>query len=421
MFIMITRRITFRLYPSKSQEAKLHYWRKLHKDLYNACLYQRKIEYKKFGRNINYYDQQNALPAFKECWPEYKELGSHALQATVKRVDVAFQRFFQGLGKYPRFKSARHYRGFTYPCIAGWKALSDGKNGHLMISKLGKIQMRGQARTWGEPTTCTIFWQHGKWYASISVKCKPTRETGTGAVGLDFGTYHAIATSEGTFIDNPRFLGYSLKEIKELSKRLRRKRSPNKKKRIKASKRWRKARSRISVKQRKLARQRKDWQHKVTSEIVASNSLVVTEQLNLKGMTRKAKKGKRKKQKTGLNRSLLDVGISEMIAMLEYKLSEGDGVFLLAPTRKIKPSQTCPKCNHQRKKDLSERVHNCEKCSYRVDRDVAAAQVMLNWAMGVGSLIIADVVPLFLTLLIVEVGNKNGRRSDRNVNFSVAN
>jgi hypothetical protein len=34
----ITRRITFRLYPSKAQNEKLHYWRKLHKLLYNACV-----------------------------------------------------------------------------------------------------------------------------------------------------------------------------------------------------------------------------------------------------------------------------------------------------------------------------------------------------------------------------------------------
>nr|WP_254658016.1 helix-turn-helix domain-containing protein [Pleurocapsa sp. PCC 7327] len=75
---MAIRRVTFRLYPNKKQEKKLHYWRKLHKELYNACLYQRKVEYERFGKSINYFDQQNVLPAFKECWQEYKELGSHA-------------------------------------------------------------------------------------------------------------------------------------------------------------------------------------------------------------------------------------------------------------------------------------------------------------------------------------------------------
>ncbi|WP_235656720.1 RNA-guided endonuclease InsQ/TnpB family protein [Fischerella thermalis] len=155
--MIVTRRTTFRLYPTKSQKSKLDYWRRLHKDLYNACLYHRKTEYQRFGKSISYYDQQNILPDFKECWHEYKELGSQALQATVKRVDYAFQRFFSGLGGYPKFKSARHYRGWTYPATCVGKAHTTGDNGYLELSNLGSIQIRGRARTWGTPTTCTII------------------------------------------------------------------------------------------------------------------------------------------------------------------------------------------------------------------------------------------------------------------------
>ena len=145
----ITRRITFRLYPSASQNEKLHYWRKLHKLLYNACVSHRITQYKQFGKSINYFDQQNCLPEFKECWIEYKELGSHALQATVKRVDFAFQRFFKLKSGYPKFKSGWRYKGWTYPCKAGWKACTSGKNGYLKLTNLGNVKMRGQARDWG--------------------------------------------------------------------------------------------------------------------------------------------------------------------------------------------------------------------------------------------------------------------------------
>ena len=100
-------------------------------------------------------------------------------------------------------------------------------------------------------------------------------------------------------------------------------------------------------------------------------------------MTRKARKGsKRKKQKTGLNRSLLDVGIGNLKSLIKYKVTEAGGFYIEVPTKKLKPSQTCPNCGHQKKKALSERVHNCEKCSYTCDRDVAAAQVMLQYARG---------------------------------------
>ena len=106
---MAIRRITFRLYPKKEVVQKLHYHRKLHKDLYNAAVYNRFTQYHKFGHSVDYLEQQNCLPAFKELWVEYKSIASQALQATLKRVDFAFQRYIKGLGKRPKYKSIRRY------------------------------------------------------------------------------------------------------------------------------------------------------------------------------------------------------------------------------------------------------------------------------------------------------------------------
>lgn len=390
---MITRRCTFRLYPSNAQVRKLSYWRRLHKDLYNAALYNRKTQYQRFGKSVTYYDQQNSLPEFKTVWTEYKELGSQALQATLKRVDMAYERFFKGLGGYPRFKSIRRYSGWTNPATSGWKAHTTGDNGYLELSNLGRIQMRGKARTWGTPTTCTILYRNGKWYASITVKCVseagrdsalPVRETGMGAIGIDFGTLTAIACSDGTKIENPRFLATTAGKIQVASKQKRRKRNPNFKKKIKGSKRWKKAQSKVSKLQRKATNQRQDWAHQVTTQIVSSNSMVVTEKLNIKGMTRKSKKGKRKRQKSGLNRSILDVGWGILGGMLEYKLGEAGGIFLEAPTKTLKPSQRCPDCWQVKPKTLAERLHQCS-CGCTEDRDVASAKVCLLWATGVGT------------------------------------
>lgn len=378
---MPTRRITYRLYPTRQQEQQLHYWRRLHCTFYNAAIANRKTQYQKFGHSVDYLEQQNCLPEFKKVWTEYKPLGSHALQATLKRVDMAFRRFFSGLGGYPRFKASRRYSGWSYPCKQSWKAITNGDNGKLSLTNLGEIKMRGKARTWGTPTTCTIFWRHNKWYASITVECVPTRDTDVGAVGIDFGTFHALALSDGTVIDNPRFLGTPLGKVKRASKQKRRKRAPNRKKRICASKRWRKAQAKVSKLNRKITRQRSDWQHKVAAQIVACNSLVATEKLQVRSMTRKAK-GKNKRQKAGLNRSLLDVGISAITSLIKYKLDEAGGIFVDVPL-KIAPSQTCPNCGSKRKKDLSERIHTCNCGIAPLDRDVAAAIVMLDYAKGV--------------------------------------
>lgn len=388
--MIVTRRVTFRLYPKPAQEQKLYEWRRLHCYLYNSALADRKESYQKLNQSVSYLDQQNRLPNFKQVWTEFKELGSQALQATLKRVDFAFQQFFKRLGGYPRFQSIRTYSGWTYPATSGWKAHTTGDNGYLDLSNLGQIQMRGKARTWGTPTTCTIVYRHGKWYASITVKGEPVRETGAGEIGIDFGTLTAIAMSTGETVENPRHLAGTQAAIRKASKQKRRKRAPNRKKKIKASRRWKKAQARVSKLTRKAARQRLDWAHKRTAEIVSSTSLVVTEKLNIKGMTRKAKTGKRKRQKTGLNRSILDVGWGMMRGMLEYKEAEANGVYLEAPTQQLKPSQRCPECWNVKPKTLDERIHSCP-CGCTEDRDVASARVCLIWARGLGtSLLDAD-------------------------------
>ncbi|AFY45778.1 transposase IS891/IS1136/IS1341 family [Nostoc sp. PCC 7107] len=386
---MATRRMTFRLYPNEKTELILRYHRKLHKDLYNAAVNNRFNQYKIYNHKVDYFEQQNCLPAFKDVWVEYKELPSHALQATLKRVDFAFERWFKGLGKRPRFKSIRHYSGWTYPDCAGFKVESEGENGYLNLSKIGRIQMRGQALGWGKSTTCTIVYRNSKWYASITVDVldqalKP-KVLPVGAIGIDLGCKAALSITDGENhqqIDAPKFLRNAEQKIKKASKEKRRKRAPNRNKKIKASRRYKKAQSKVTKLVRKVGNQRQNWVHQVAAEIVSGNSFVATEKLEVKNMTSKAKKGKRKKQKAGLNKSILDVAFGMLRNTIKYKVEQIGGVFVEVPTKKVKPSQTCPKCGHQHKKTLDIRVHNCVVCGYVQDRDIAAAEVMLYWSKG---------------------------------------
>jgi putative transposase len=394
-----TRRMTFRLYPNKQIEQSLRYHRKLHKDLYNAAVNNRFTQYQKFNHKVDYFEQQNCLPGFKEVWTEYKEINSQALQATLKRVDYAFQRWLVGLAKRPKFKSIRHYSGWTYPAKTGYSVESNGENGYLSLSKIGRIQMRGQAKCWGKTTTCTIIFRNGKWYASITVDVldqvlKP-EILPVGAIGIDFGCKSALSITDGENhqqIDAPKFLRNAERQIKKVSKEKRRKRAPNKNKKTTASRRYKKAQSKVSKLVRKVGNQRQDWVHQVTTEIVSRNSCalraprfanVATEKLEVKNMTSIAKKGKRKKQKAGLNKSILDVGFGVLRSAIKYKVEQIGGVFVEVPTRKVKPSQTCPKCGHQHKKTLDIRVHECGVCGYVQDRDIASAEVMLYWSKGI--------------------------------------
>jgi putative transposase len=414
---MALRRATFRLYPTKQVNETLCYHRKLHKELYNAAVSNRITSYKKFGKSVSYFEQQNCLPDFKEVWYEYKVCNSQTLQATLKRVDYAFQRFFKGIGAYPKFKSIRHYSGWTYPSFTGWKVHSTGDNGYLELAKIGQIQMRGKARLWGHPKALDIVYRNGKWYASIvleidDVLLKNSRPSDNGTIAIDLGCNDAIAWTNGKengLVPAPRFLRASEQKIKHLSKGKRRKRSPNFKKKIKASyelgrdgnrhrpvrakvstgilpggafrasRRWKKSQKLVSKLNRKVANQRQNFVHQETTRIISGNSTVVTEALEVKKMSAKAKKGKRRKQKAGLNKSILDVGMGMIKDALKAKLSDIGGLFVEVPTRKVKPSQTCPKCGYQEKKTLDQRTHVCHNCGYTQHRDIASAEVMLLW------------------------------------------
>lgn len=389
---MALRRATFRLYPTKKINDLLHYHRKLHKELYNAAIYNRVTSYKRFGKSVSYLEQQNCLPQFKETWTEYKQINSQALQSTLKRVDFAFERFFNGLSGYPKYKSIRRYSGWSYPAHSGWKCHSTGDNGYLELTKIGNIQMRGKARLWGNPKSLDIVYRNGKWYASVVLDIddnllRNSRKTDSAVIAIDLGCNDAVAWDNGDengLIPAPKFFRKAEKKIKHLSSCKRRKRPPNYKKKQKASRRWKKVQQQISKVHRKVANQRQNWVHQITTRIVSGHSTVVTEKLEVKNMSAKAKKGKRKKQKTGLNKSILDVGMGMIQQSLKAKLDDVCGVFVEAPTKKIKPSQTCPKCGHQEKKSLDQRVHICgnPSCKYTQQRDIASCEVLLLWHSG---------------------------------------
>ena len=396
---MATRRQTFRLYPNKAQERQLFKARRMHQYVYNACLAGRKYAWEIESKSLKYYDQQNKLPEFKKDNPEFAVLGSQTLQATVKRVDLAFGAFFKGLRKRPKFKPLRNYSGWTYPGFAGWKVYTNGRHGKVELRDLGlSIRMRGKTKQWGIPTTLTIVYRPSldEWYASFTVDVKSVEpKFGSRSeleyesiIAYDLGTTTALATYDGSEyneLSNPRFIRNSEQEIKRKSKMMRRKSAPNSKLNTKPSKRWRKSRKAVSKLQRKVSNQRKNWQHQVTSDIASRYDIGVTEELQVKNMTRKAKKGsKRKRQKAGLNKSVLDVGMSALNKMISYKIEAKGGLLLILDTKKLKPSQRCPNCGkvHKQWADLSNRYHVCHSCGFEIERDKGSALVMYQTALS---------------------------------------
>ena len=376
------RTIKYKLYPNKAQDKRLHEVKTLHCRLYNAALEQRRDAWGRRGVSLSRRDQSKELTQLRRESDDYRSINAQASHETLTRLERAFEAFFRRIkagqkAGHPRFKSSRRYRGWTYPTHGnGWKLRGDiAKHPRLYLQEIGVVKTRGRCHIQGTPKTCTIEHRQGTWYASVVFECEGAtipQSTGRKAIGLDWGLTHYITTidQDGRIeqVDNPRFLRRSLDKLRLEQRKLSRKKM--------GSCNWDRQRLVVAKLYGKIQRQRSDWLHKLSTRLVRENALIATETLNVQGM--RAKGGAYKK---GLNRAIVGAAPGVFLAMLRYK-AEGAGVeFVEVNTRKVKPSQTCSACGHQKKKTLSERVHACAECGLWMDRDANAARVMLNVAL----------------------------------------
>lgn len=388
------RKVTYKLKPSAAQEALLMDLFTHHFHLYNWALRDRINVYKNFNYSLTKFDQEKINTLWRAGRKEHRLFNANAQseQVTLRRVDLAFKGFFRRLAAgekkpgFPRFKSFHRFRGWGYKAHGdGWKLhLRDKKHGAVYLADVGIVKLRGKARNEdGAPKSAEIFYKNGEWFISVSMEyAKIERACGTKALAMDWGVEYYMTTIDHngavTQIENPRFL----KASQELMTSLQRDLALCKK----GTRTFRKIKHQISKLHQKIARQRLDYTHKQTSKLIQESSLLATEQLSSKNMTRSAKgsiekPGRNVKQKSGLNREILNTAPAMTLQLLRYKAEEAGIDYAEAPTKQVKPSQTCPDCLARKKKPLSMRWHSC-KCGCEMPRDAASAKVMLNWALG---------------------------------------
>ncbi|MBX7220121.1 MAG: transposase [Blastocatellia bacterium] len=398
----VNRKITYRMYPTPRQEALLVEWKGLHQRLYNAGLEERVKAYRLCRVSVSFADQCKSVTEIRAGMPEYAALNAQSLQVTLKRLDLAFAHFFRRVREgaaspgFPRFKSFDRYPGWGYKTYGdGWKlegqtadAKSGMRHGFLKLSGIGRIKLRGQARTPGQPKTCEILHKQGRWYASVTVACQPHRQRGTQGAAFDWGveTLATLALADGTYdeIPNPRTGKPDADRKAELQKELaaKQRRSRNRQK----------TRRKLARHCARTAHRRKDFLHQESARLVKRSALLVTEKLTVKNMTAAPAPKPDPDQpghflpngaaaKAGLNREILDTAPATFLNLLARKAEEAAVPYVEVPTRNVKPSQSCSGCGHQRKKPLSERMHHCPHCQLKLSRDRNAARCLLNWVL----------------------------------------
>ena len=333
-----------------------------------------------FGKKRSPLAQQDAdLPNLKRERPWYQRIQHHVLQQMLRRVDEAFQRFFQGLAAFPKTKRRGQYHSFSYP--PGDVRFKGNK---VRLPGIGWMRFY-QSRLVPDGfkvKTVTVRRKSDGWYISVRLEDRlvpnilsPSEVTS--AIGVDLGINKIISISTGEIVANPRF--YAQQE----RRRNIRSRAANRK--IKGSKNRLKAYGYLAKLENKVGLQRQDFQWKLAHRLNSETKCcIIFEDLNVKGMLKRCRPkfdsitGKYLENgqlaKRGLNRAIWDASwgsLKEKVKVIAAKLGN-----LFHEINPKYTSQECSSCGYISPTNRDKEKFLCEDCGHIADADIDAAIVI---------------------------------------------
>ena len=333
---------------------------------YNWGLREKQERYKATGKAPSAMELHRDLNARKSTeLPWMYQVSKCAPQEALRNLDSAFSHFFRrwrlkqegkwkGKLGYPQPKSKKKGLG-SFRLTGSIVVLPDA----IQLPRLGRLRLkeRDYLPVAGvKLLSATVSEAAGHWYVSVQVEQEQSVPANTGpVVGVDLGVKALATFSDGTVIPNQRHLKRRLKQLKRLHRVVSR--------RTKGGKNRRKAACKLAKLYRKVANQRKNTLHQVTTTLAKTKSVIVIEDLNVSGMLKHHH----------LAQSIADVGFYEFKRQLLYKATWYGSRVILAD-RWEPSSKTCSGCGWVNKDlTLADRTFHCQACGLVRDRDLNAA------------------------------------------------
>lgn len=355
----------FRIYPSKDQKHSLAKAFGSCRFLYNKALEFRKnlYESQKISASYSYLATKFLIP-LKHEFIFLKETPSQSLQQSLKHLDNAYSNFFRRIKKgetpgFPKFKSKFSRQSISFPQFVK----VDFKSSIITLPKIGRIISVFHRKFDGDIKTCTVSKEPtGKYFISILVDNNlPLPEKSNGKIiALDLGIKNFLTDSNGNVISNPKFYNKYLHKVRKVQRVLSLK--------TKGSNNYNKTKLRLALIHEKICNSRNDFLHKLSSNIINDNQVIIIEDLAVKELLEKSHKT--------LSRNIGDVSWSMFVGMLKYK-AEWKGKNIVQIGRFEPSSKLCSECgkiNLQLK--LKDREWECS-CGALHDRDKNAAKNIL--------------------------------------------
>ena len=350
-----------RIYPNKLQKKKIDFILWECKNLYNKLLEYHNQTYKESKKSLSKFDYNNQikyLVNLKEI-----EIHSQVLRTASTRLSDAFQRFFKKQNRYPKFKSIRQFKSFTYLQSTGFALLPTNK---IRLGKFGKVKAKFTREINGTLKTCTIKKMNsGKYYAFIVIENENNISVSNrqNSIGIDLGIKNFITTHEGMFIKRPKFIGKYKNKLIRAQRKLSRKKT--------GSHNRNKQRIKLAKIHEKISNTRRDHHFKVAHYLVNNYNIVCCEKLSSSFMI-----SKRKRKNKSITKHAIDISFYEFLTILNYMgLKYSSKIIEVDP---FNTSQVCSNCGSIVSKSLETRIHHCPECNTILDRDVNAAINILN-------------------------------------------
>ena len=356
----------YELMPSGEQQRDMRRFAGSCRFVFNKALAMQSANHEAGNKYIRYEELANLLPVWKGEFPWLKEAPSQALQQALKNLDRALVNFFEKRAEYPRFKKRGYGDSFRFP--QGFQL--DQANSRILLSKLGHVRYRNSREVLGTVKNVTVSNRNGRWFVSIQTQREVEQPVAQGdAVGIDMGVVRFATLSDGTVVPPLNTFKRYAADLRKAQQAMSRKK--------KFSNNWKKAKAKVQRFHVRIANTRRDYLHKTSTSISQNHAMVVVEDLQVSNMSRSAagsveQPGRKVKQKSGLNKAILDQGWAEFGRQLEYKMLWEGGLFLALPP--INTSRTCPQCGSiSGDNRRSQAEFACLECGFQENADLVGA------------------------------------------------
>ena len=353
----------YRIYPNKEQEKQIAKTFGCCRFVYNNILAYKKEVYEQ-GKSVSKTDCNNYCNReLKKVYSWLKEVDKFALTNAIYNMDNTYQKFFKEKLGYPKFKRKHDkYKSYTTNFTNGNISVDFDRN-RIKLPKLKYVKAKIHRYFIGQIKLVTISKvPSGKYYVSVLVETEHNPcVKANGQIGLDLGIKDLCITSNGKKYENPKTIKKYEKKLAKLQRQL-----AHKKRR---SRNYQKKRKQIALCHEKITNTRKDYLHKISSEIISENQVIVSENLQIKNMVKNH----------NLAKSISDVSWYEITRQLEYKSKWNDRIYIKIDTF-YASSQLCSCCGYKNAnvKDLKVRQWKCSNCGEIHDRDINAANNILT-------------------------------------------